>query len=630
MCGICGIVASAYSRSEKQVLLEKMLAKLEHRGPDEQGLYVDENVAIGARRLSIVDIKRGTQPVFNETGSLVMVFNGEIYNSIELAQQLSRQGHRLITRSDAEPIVHCYEEKGTDSFCDLNGMFAFCLWDKERKRLIIARDHFGIKPLYYYHEGGVLAFASEIKALLELPFVPRELNRRALDLYLTLEYIPQPLSIFRDIHKLPPATALHFEKSGSLTMREYWCLEDSIRLNGEISEEAACEELRMRLEDSVRLRLRSDVDIGVFLSGGIDSSSIIAFMKKHNVGPVRAFSIAFHEKTFDESVYAREIEKSFAIQHYQEFFTPQSFLDIFPAVVEQLDEPFADPSVFPTFYLSRIARQHVKAAFSGEGGDELFAGYPTYWAGRFAGTCAMIPGPLRKMAEKAAQLFPPSDTDLSFFYKYKRFMKGIAYEDAYRPFIWKGAFSEDEKRLLSGEGLKGSFDGLSLSHFDGIIERYRNFDVVSRHQLLDIATYLQDDLLVKADRASMKNSLEVRLPFLDYRLAEFVFSLPSFFRLKGFTGKYILKRALKDTLPQSVLRRKKKGFGMPVARWLSNELRSLLMDTLSPSLMATDGFFKQSYIDALLQRHLTKKEDLRKEIWVVLMAELWYRRYMRS
>lgn len=623
MCGIIGFVNQNSQQPVNERIARAMNDAITHRGPDDEGFYFKNQTVLGMRRLSIIDLAGGHQPISNEDGTVWVVFNGEIYNYRELREGLLARGHHLRTNSDTETIVHLYEDYGDDLVSHLNGMFGFALWDERRQRLLIARDRMGEKPLYFTQTDEAFIFASELKALVQHPSVERRINLLALRKYLQYEFVPSPHTMLEGVHKLLPAYRLIFEK-GSWRTERYWQLSyDGGRLK--ISEEEAAEEVRNRLREAVRMRLVSDVPLGVLLSGGIDSSTMAEMACEAAGGRVKTFSIAFEEKSFDESSYARKVAEQLGTEHYEQRFTERDMLDIVPEIPRLLDEPLGDGSLIPTFLLSRFTRQHVTVALGGDGGDELFAGYPTYGAHRMAKLYQMIPGFVRSgLIEPAVARMPVSTENLSLDFKAKRFVRGASHGAGTRHTIWMGSYDAAQQReLLRPEIIAACPDEIV---FDEVLPYDRlngHSNLIEQMMKLDAAHYLSECVLFKVDRASMAASLETRAPFLDHTFIEFVLKLPIEMKLKGLTGKYILKKAMRGRLPDDVIDRPKKGFGMPVAKWVKGELRSLVRDTFSPERLNRRGLFNAAYVQRLLDEHERGVADHRKLIWTLLMFEMW-------
>jgi asparagine synthase (glutamine-hydrolysing) len=634
MCGIIGFVNLDRQKTADPQTARRMAGAIVHRGPDDEGFYFNGHVAMGMRRLSIIDLAGGHQPISNEDGSVWVVFNGEIYNYQELRQHLLARSHQLKTNSDTETIVHLYEEYGDELVQYLNGMFGLALWDERRRRLLVARDRMGEKPLYFTQTPEALVFASELKALVEHPSVERRINLLALRKYLQYEFVPSPHTMLEGVQKLLPAHRLIFE-DGSWRTERYWQLNyDGERLK--IGEEEAAEEVHRRLREAVRMRLVADVPLGVLLSGGIDSSSVAELACEAAGGRVKTFSIAFEEKSFDESSYARKVAAQLGTEHYEQRFTERQMLDIVPEIPRLLDEPLGDGSLIPTFLLSRFTRQHVTVALGGDGGDELFAGYPTYGAHRMAKLYQMIPRLIRNgLIEPAVASLPVSTDNLSFDFKAKRFVRGASHAPGTRHTIWMGSYDAREQReLLRPEVVAANPDERVFDEiltYDRLNGAHRNgagkMDLIEHMMKLDATHYLSECVLFKVDRASMAASLETRAPFLDHTFVEFVLKLPVEMKLKtqlsGWNGKYILKKAMRGRLPDDVIDRPKKGFGMPVAKWVKGELRDFVRDTFAPERLRRRGLFNVDYVQRLLDEHERGVADHRKLIWTLLMFEMW-------
>jgi asparagine synthase (glutamine-hydrolysing) len=633
MCGIVGFLTPNVLDIPDPEVLRRTREILSHRGPDDQGEYfrpLDEKgpfVFLGHRRLSIIDLTTGGQPLANEDKTVWVIFNGEIYNFNELREELRRRGHQFRTQSDTEVIVHSYEDYGEQCFKRFNGMFAIGIWDEKRKQLVLARDRIGKKPLYYSFINESFFFASELKAILLYPFFPRKIDPLSLMKYLFFEFIPCPHTIFKEAKKIPAASYLIWNKK-AIAVKSYWSPFDSQRVEKNLSEAEA--ELKMLglLKESVKRRLVSDVPLGVFLSGGIDSSAITALAQKEVPGKIKTFSIGFEDPSFDESKYASLASKHIGTEHHEQIMTPTDLLNVVPRLPDILDEPMADASILPTYLLSKFTRGHVTVALGGDGGDELFAGYPTYLAHKFARPYEHLFGFFHPISIFLASLLPVSDDNISFDFKVKKFLSGIGYADGVRNAVWLGsfAFSENEKVLSPEIHLQFNRDQLveEISLYD---KEYPFDDPITKLQYLDLRLYLQESVLVKVDRASMACSLEVRAPFLDYELVEFVMGLPSHYKLRGLTTKYILKKAMKNDLPSELIYRKKKGFGVPIAKWIKGPLKELFGDFLSPDRIKREGFLNPASVTTLLQDHLLNSRDNRKQLWTLLVWELWVNRY---
>jgi asparagine synthase (glutamine-hydrolysing) len=590
---------------------------------------VSGSVALGMRRLAIIDLVTGEQPTRNEDRSVSVVLNGEIYNYRELRQLLEKRGHSFTSQSDTEVLPHLYEEFGEGMVDHLNGMFAFALWDSKRRKLLLARDRFGEKPLYWGVFDNTLLFASEPKVLLAHPNVTSALNLQALRQYLSFDYVPAPLSIYEGIHKLPAAHMLRLE-DGKIDVRSYWRLSYKT-MEPPPSEADAAARLLELMAESVRMRLVSDVPLGILLSGGVDSSTVAALAVRASSEPVKTFSISFAESSFDESSYARAVAKYLGTDHHEERLSANLAANLVGEIGAWMDEPFSDPSLVPTYLLSRFTRRHVTVALGGDGGDELFAGYPMYVGHRLAEIYARTPKFLRSaLIEPLVRLLPVKTKNLSFDYKAKRFITGADHDPVTRHHIWFGSFTPDEqKQLLTPEVLQATDDDVYRDARQ-LWDECDSSDLIERMQSIDTQLYLAEDILTKVDRASMAVSLEVRAPFLDPRVAEFAASLPSSYKLRGRTSKYILKRAIQDSLPSFVTRRGKKGFGVPVAEWLKNNLKPLARDLLSPERVRRAGVFNADYVTRLQDEHERGIANHRKLLWTLLMFELWHESFIET
>jgi asparagine synthase (glutamine-hydrolysing) len=633
MCGIVGFLTSKTQNIPDYGVLRQMRESLVHRGPDDLGEYIralDERgpfVFFGHRRLSIIDLGTGHQPLSNEDETVWIVFNGEIYNFRELREELKGRGHQFRTQSDTEVIAHAYEEYKENCFKYFNGMFAIAIWDEKGKRLVLARDRLGKKPLYYSLINKTFIFASELKAIMAYPSFPRKVDPVSFMKYLFFEFIPCPHTIFKDANKIPAASYLLWDEN-EIEVKQYWSPFDSKRGEEKFSETEA--ELRMMelLKESVKRRLISDVPLGVFLSGGIDSSTVAALAQKEVPGKIKTFSISFDDPSFDESKYALLASKYIGTEHYEQRMTPNDLLNIIPSLPDILDEPMADASILPTFLLSKFTRQHVTVALGGDGGDELFAGYPTYVAHKLARHYERFLGVFHPVIARLANLLPVSDDNISFDFKVKKFLSGIGYPNGIRNSVWLGSFSfEENEKVLSPEFHQRFNRDQLIEEISSYGEEYPDEDLITKLQYLDMRLYLQESILVKVDRASMASSLEVRAPFLDHELVEFVMGLPSERKLKGLTSKYILKKSMRTWLPDEIIQRKKKGFGVPIAKWVKGPLRELFEGLLFSDRIKREGFLNPAYVTTLLHDHLDNKKDNRKKLWTLLMWQLWVNRY---
>ncbi len=653
MCGIAGWINlnTTKANHNAEPVLHSMCETIVHRGPDSEGLWMDETVGLGMRRLSIIDLKTGDQPVFSEDKSVVVMMNGELYNYREVRAELEKDGFKFVTKTDTEILPHLYVKYG-DSFLDhVNGMYAFSLWDSRAAKLIIARDRFGEKPLYYGVFDGKLIWASEPKAILAHPAVKPELDLNALRHYVSFDYVPAPMSIYKGIHKLPAAHVLIVE-NGEVRTRRYWdiswakgptnfsLLPAANSINGggsridsttnlSLSDRAA--ELRELLSDAVRMRLISDVPLGILLSGGIDSSTVAAFATQHATERVKTFSIGFEEDSFDESKYARQVAKHLDTEHYDDKLSATTAGDLISEIGQWLDEPMSDGSLIPTFLLARFVRKHVTVALGGDGGDEHFAGYPMYYAHTVAAKYNRIPALLRSgLIEPAVNALPVSTDNLSFDYKAKRFVRSAKYDDVTRHHGWFGSFSIDQHKQLFTKDVLAQTDADIYRGVRELVDASDAKNVIERMQYADINYYLAEDILTKVDRAAMAVSLETRAPFLDPRIGQFAASIPVEYKLKGKIGKVILKEAMKDLLPQNILHRPKKGFGIPIAEWLKGRLNPLMHDMLSPERLSKQGLFNVEYVQKLINEHEKGAASHHKELWTLLVFQLWYSNFMSN
>ncbi|MGB7925014.1 MAG: asparagine synthase (glutamine-hydrolyzing) [Pyrinomonadaceae bacterium] len=633
MCGITGW-ASLDARTPPPdgatQLLHSMCERMTHRGPDSEGLMVKTGVGLGMRRLAIIDLQTGEQPALNEDGQVSVILNGEIYNYQSLRARLEERGHHFRSASDTEVLPHLYEEYGRGMVDHLNGMFAFALWDARRRRLLIARDRFGEKPLYWGVFDNTLLFASEPKVLLAHPAVRPSLNLDALRQYLSFDYVPAPLSIYQGIQKLTAAHTLMLE-DGRIDIQPYWRLSYKKR-EPVPSEDEAAEHLKELLADSVRMRLVSDVPLGVLLSGGVDSSTVAALAVRASSEAVKTFSISFAESSYDESAYARAVAKFLGTDHHEERLSVDLAANLVSEIGSWMDEPLSDPSLVPTYLLSRFTRRHVTVALGGDGGDEIFAGYPMYWGHTVASLYARVPRLLRRgLVERIVRRLPVKTKNLSFDFKARRFIAGSEQDTVARHHIWFGSFTPDEQGALLTPGVRSVTDGDIYARARHMLEEECDAeDTVERMQSLDTRLYLAEDILTKVDRASMAVSLEVRAPFLDPRVAEYAASLPASYKLRGRKSKYILKRAVAPLLPPFVTRRGKKGFGVPVAEWLKGRLRPLARDLLSPERLRRAGLFDADYVTRLQDEHERGQANHRKLLWTLLMFEIWHESFIET
>lgn len=627
MCGIVGIYNYTDKEPVNKYVLENANMVIYHRGPDEFGFYVDDEngIGLGSRRLSIIDLATGKQPLYNEDNSISLICNGEIYNFPELYDKLISLGHKFKTRSDCESIIHLYETYGTKCVDHLNGMFAFALWDKNKKLLFLARDRMGVKPLYYALQNNSFYFASEIKALLSIPTIKRELDLQALNKYLTFENIPSPHSIIKNIFKLEAGYILTIQNS-QIKKEQYWDLPlDLPKLK--ITEEDAISEIERLFSESVKRRLLSDVPLGVFLSGGIDSSLVAKFIADSSSEKIRTFSIGFHEKSFDESKIAMRFAKELGSEHNQFLFDSKECLKLIPNIANLVDEPLSDASILPTYFLSNFASKQVKVCLGGDGGDELFAGYQIFPVHKLIGLYDFLPREVKKLILSLAQKIPPRETYLSFPFALKQFLRGVGLSNEIRMFVWIGAYLDSEKKKLLNPEILSQIETNTFENITNYLSKKFVSTDVDRMLYLTSKLYLTDDILVKVDRASMATSLEVRAPFLDYTLQEFCAQLPYEFKLSRLVTKYILKKMAEKHIPSYIIWKKKQGFAIPVTKWLKHELKDILLTYTSKSYIENQGLFQYDFVEKLVQNHLTEKWDNKKLLWNLLVFQLWYEKY---
>ena len=620
MCGIAGFVESDATLTDvvRADLIHRMCDVIRHRGPDDEGVFVDRGVALGMRRLSIIDLSSGHQPIHNEDRTVWIVFNGEIYNFPELRRQLEAAGHRFYTNTDTEAIVHAYEQWGVDGVRRLRGMFGFAIWDTRSKTLVVARDRIGIKPLHYAAVGGRLYFGSEIKSLLEAPDVSCEIDPDALDHYLSFLYTPRDGSIFRSVRKLPPGHVLIWH-DGRIDIRQYWQLPAQESFRG--SEVDAVRDLQVTLADAVKSHLISDVPLGAFLSGGIDSSLVVGLMAQASGRRVKTFSIGFDDPAFDELEHARTVARHFDTDHH-EFVVKPDAVAILDRLIAHFDEPFADSSAIPTWYVSEMARRHVTVVLSGDGGDELFGGYDRYLPHpRVVAFDRYSPRALRRVAAIAAARLPHGVRGKNFLRHVGRGEHG-RYIDAIR------FFSADEKPALLSADLRAALTQADpeirlAAHFD----RYRNLSWASQMMRFDAETYLPEDVLTKVDRMSMAHSIESRVPLLDNDVIAFASSLPASMKIRGARRKHVLKQVAAALLPPAILDRRKQGFGVPLGTWFRGNLRELFGDTLlSPSSLQR-GYFEPRFVRRVVDEHLTGGRDHTLRLWQLVVFERWHQLY---
>lgn len=630
MCGIYGYVSQR--REVHGEILRRMGRTLAHRGPDDQGEMIDNSgpacVGLGHQRLSIIDLSpAGKQPLANEDQSIWLSLNGEIYNYRELREELIHKGHGFRSHSDSEVVLHLYEEIGVKCLDRLAGMFAFALWDGGNQSLLLARDRIGKKPLHYCLAAGELIFASEIKALLQHPAVRRDLDFTALNKYLSYEYVPAPETIFSSIRKLEPGHYLTYSR-GRSRVSSYWDIPAGDEPPVHRSEFECAEAFKELLERAVKRRLVADVPVGLFVSGGLDSG-IVAALAARTRRDLECFSIGFNEASFDESAYSRQVAESLGIRQHLKIFTSAEMLRLVQKLPQILDEPLADPSVFPLYLLSGFTAQHMKVVLSGDGGDELFAGYQTFQADRVMSYYSALPDFVKGAIRRISSRLPVSHDYLSADYKIKQFLKGDSASPEVRLFLWRGALSADEKESLLNPEVRRE---VARHHWYEDIERYVERSGLApgldRLLYLCMKLYLQDNNLVTVDRASMANGLEVRCPLLDQDVVEFVSRLPASYKLRGFKAKYLLKKAAAGLLPRNIVARQKKGFGIPLAQWLGAELKEFMLEYLSEARIRRQGIFHYPGVKRLIDEQLAKTRDHRESLWTLLVFQSWYEEYI--
>ncbi len=637
MCGIAGAVWTEQRLAVDAPTLQSMVGQLRHRGPDDEGHYRCDRtevlsaqdvrgVALGHRRLAVIDVEGSREPMANEDETVWLVFNGEIYNYRTLRGRLEASGHSLCSEGDAETVLHLYEDEGLQFLQHLVGMFALALWDARRQQLILARDRLGQKPLVYRQEPGRLLFASELKSILAVPGVPREVDPGSLDEYLTLQYVPHPNTIFRGIRKLPPAHCAIYRRE-ELQLRRYWTPDwnrETVSTAGE-----AAEMLRLELQRAVALRMQSDVPLGAFLSGGVDSSIIVALMQQVSQAPVKTFSIGFPFADYDETPYARHVAQYLGTDHQELRVEPQS-VDMLPKLVWHYDEPFADSSALPTYYLARMTREHVTVALSGDGGDELFGGYSRYQAVRLASLIDRLPGPLRRLAAAALwQRIPARQVQKGLVRRLKRFSEALALPPDRRYGEWISIFGPARRAALYRDDFLASLPDSDPLDFlrTGFLAASRR-DFLTRTLCTDLQTYLPCDLMTKVDIASMAHGLECRQPMLDHRVVELAIALPLTMKIRGRRGKWILRQAFGDLVPRAAFARPKMGFGVPIDHWFRDELHGFSREVLLDRDALARTYFQPAEIQRLLDEHLRGVFDHAYRLWALLVLELWMRQWL--
>ncbi len=636
MCGICGIIDFG-GKPIQEDIIRQMCQTMIHRGPDDEGIYINHqsavtsqqlkpSVGLGHRRLSIIDLSSaGHQPMCNEDRNVWIVLNGEIYNYEELSEDLRARGHKFKSNTDTEVVIHLYEEYGEDCVKQLRGMFAFAIWDEKKQTLIIARDRPGKKPLLYYHKDNLFCFASEFSSLLASGLIDEEINPKAIHYYLTFGYIPSPMTIYKDVYKLSPAHLLIL-RNGQVDIKQYWSLDYTRKI--EISEEDAANEVLRLLKEAVKIRLHSDVPLGAFLSGGIDSSTVVALMSQLTDKKVKTFSIGFDERDYNELKFAKKVASAFDTEHHEFVVRPKA-LELLPLLVEHYGEPYADSSAIPTYYVSRQTKQHVTVALNGDGGDEVFAGYERYQAVLLSEMYQKIPAILRNpLFQTIGNLIPDSSGQKDRLKRIKRFIEGAHLPLSKRYLQWIGIFTEKARNdMYTDEFLRKVSDSDPLRIISKTLNSSNGLSILDRLLHADTMTYLPDDLLVKVDITSMANSLECRSPFLDHYLMEFAASLPAEYKLRRFIKKYILKKAVENIIPKDNIYRRKMGFAVPVGRWFRGELKGLLQETLLSRDSLKRGFIKPDKIKNLVYQHISGQRNWGYQLWTLLMLELWHQRF---
>ncbi|HQZ97925.1 MAG TPA: asparagine synthase (glutamine-hydrolyzing) [Pyrinomonadaceae bacterium] len=626
MCGITGFVNSNREAVDRSVL-EAMNQAIFHRGPDEDGFYVKENVGLAMRRLAIIDLASGQQPMYNEDRTKAIVFNGEIYNYQELREKLDQLGHKFYTKSDTEVIVHLYDEYGVEGLQHLRGMFAIAIWDERDKSLFLARDRVGKKPILYSHQpNGDLIFGSEFSAVLKHPAVSREVDLEAIDNYMSYLCVPAPMTAFKQIRKLEPGHWLLW-KDGEIKTQRYWQPDFSKKIK--ITEEEAIVETTRILRESTKLRMISEVPLGAFLSGGVDSSAVVALMAQESEQPVKTFSIGFEEQDFSELKYAKRVAEHVGAE-YNEFIVRPNALDVIPTLVDHYGEPYADSSAIPTYYVAKETRKHVTVALNGDGGDESFAGYERYAAMRIAEAYARVPAALRKVfVEVPVSLLPTSELKRSRFRDAKRFLRAANLPRTERYFRWVTTFNRDTKKELYTSDFAASVSGQDpLSLLDKWFAKANGTGTLDATLLTDQMTYLPNDLLVKVDIATMANSLEARSPFLDHKLIEFAATLPESMKMSGVGTKSLLKKVAARLVPREVIYRRKMGFGVPIGKWFRGEMKDFVRGVLLSERSLKRGIVKPDILERYVNEHIAGERDHSFQLWTFLMLELWFQRFI--
>ncbi len=625
MCGICGVVMRG-GKSADPDLLKKANDLIRHRGPDDEGFFVDGPVGLAMRRLAIIDLNTGHQPISYAGGRYTIVFNGEIYNFLELRKELEERGHRFATKTDTEAILALYQELGPDCVLKLRGMFAFAIWDRDKKSLFLARDRVGKKPLVYADEPGYFAFGSELRCLFVWPGLSREVREEAVDQFLSLQYIPSPGTIYKDVRKLPPGCWLLYE-NGKALIRRYW----DLPLGGSPATRDPRQAQRLvvdKLKEAVRLRMLADVPLGAFLSGGIDSSVVVALMAEQSSRPVKTFSIGFEEERFSELRFAKEVAARYGCEH-TEFVVKPEMAEILPKLAWHYGEPYADPSALPSYYVSRETRRYVTVALNGDGGDENFAGYIRYMAMNLARYFDALPAPARAALRAGAELLPEYNAPYGFTWRLKRFLRSAVFADLPRRHLNMVAyFREEDKAGLytpQFQARLGSQAGSAQRYVAQLFARCEKEDFVNRLLYVDFKSYLPECLMTKVDIATMATSLEGRSPLLDHEFIELVYNLPGSWKLKGLRGqKWLLKEAFRDRLPETIYKRGKMGFGIPLGSWFRGPLKGFWEDRVLSGKALGRGYFREEALRRIWNEHQSGGRDHGYRLWALLMLELWH------
>jgi asparagine synthase (glutamine-hydrolysing) len=620
MCGIAGII-DLNGMGVESSELEAAASAMAHRGPDGHGVYIDRNVGLAHSRLSIIDIESGSQPMCNEDGTVWVSFNGEIYNFREIRKDLEAKGHVFKTKSDTEAIVHLYEEFGRDCVIKMNGMFAFAVFDSKKNKIILARDRLGEKPIVYFRTKDKIAFASELGALKKVSGFPRGINLQAAHDYFSLLYVPCPDTIYKDVHKLPPAHTLEINTAtGELSLQRYWLCD--FRKKTEKSDDEIFCEFRSLLEDAVKMRLIADVPLGAFLSGGMDSSVISAIMAKLFDIPLKTFTIGFSESLYDERYHARYVSKILGTCHFEKMVKPDDFT-LLEKLLRNFGEPYCDASILPTYMLSKFTREEVTVALSGDGADELFCGYYRYMLMKYANFADFLPLFARKTLAASSSLLPSSRNERTLAGKLKRILSAFAETGEKRYYDIIVRFDEEVKKSVYGERLKDCEFRSTTDYFEGLLERGSSSDPVEKYSELDMNSYLHCDVLSKVDTASMAASLEARSPFLDYRIAEFAAALPLRMKQRGRKRKYLIEKAFRDILPQSVFSREKKGFGVPLADWFRGSWQKIAIEKIIEGAAVKEGYLEKESVERMLNEHVSLRSDCSYAIFAMLVFAIW-------